>query len=314
MKRALSIAVALLTVLVTSAVAQETTGEIQGAVASQDGQPLSGVKVTIENPEVGFSRSAVTRDQGEFRFSALAPARYQLTAVLDGFQTVRRPVEVHHGRTSTADVSLEIGSFENTIEVTGDAPMVDVTSTVSGLSVNSDELMGFVPVQREVTNIALLAPGTVVQPRYWQQPGYLGLFTPEQGFASFGGASIGENSFQVNGLNVTSFRHMLGSTFIPMEFVDEVQVKSGGYEAEYGRATGGVISMVTKSGTNTFQGALSAYFEPESLQEQEPDTYWIQQPGRVAGASRGQRLAGRPDHSGQAVLLRIYALRRHLHV
>jgi hypothetical protein len=67
---------------------------------------------------------------------------------------------------------------------------------------------------------------------------------------------------------------MLGSTFVPMEFVEEVQVKSGGYEAEFGRATGGVINMLTKSGTNAFRGNLSAYWEPESLQEQEPDTTW----------------------------------------
>ena len=67
---------------------------------------------------------------------------------------------------------------------------------------------------------------------------------------------------------------MLGSSFVPMEFVEDVQVKSGGYEAEFGRATGGVISMLTKSGTNSFRGGASAYFEPESLQEQEPDTPW----------------------------------------
>jgi len=273
MRHAFVVCICLFLVATVPAVAQETTGEIFGTVASQDGVPLPGVSVTIENPEVGHSRVAETRDDGGFRFVALAPARYQLTAVLDGFQTMRRQVDVNLGRAVTVDVSMEIGSFENTIEVTRAVPMVDVTSTVSGLSVDSDELLGSIPVQREVTNIALLAPGTVAPPRYWQQAGSWGLFTPEQGFVSFSGASIGENSYQINGLNVTSFRHMLGSTFVPMEFVEDVQVKSGGYEAEFGRATGGVISMLTKSGTNSFRGGLSAYYEPKNLQEQEPDTF-----------------------------------------
>jgi len=187
---------------------------------------------------------------------------------------MQRRVDVGLGHAVTVEMPMEIGSFEDTIEVTGNAPMVDITSTVSGLSVDSDELLGSVPVQREVTNIALLAPGTVAPPRYWQEASNIGLYTPEQGFASFSGSSIGENNYQINGLNVSSFRHMLGSSFVPMEFVEDVQVKSGGYEAEFGRATGGVISMLTKSGTNSFRGGASAYFEPESLQEQEPDTPW----------------------------------------
>jgi outer membrane receptor protein involved in Fe transport len=273
MKHATMIVVGLVAIMVSTASAQETTGDVVGRVASQDGAPLPGVTVTIQNAEVGLVRSAVTRGDGTYRFPALAPARYRLTASLDGFQTVQREVEVALGRAATVDLSMQIGSFQEVIEVTGETPLVDVTSTVSGLSVDADALLGTVPVQREVTNVALLAPGTVGTPRYWQEATFTGLYTPEQGFASFGGASIGENSYQINGLNVTSFRHMLGSTFVPMEFVEEVQVKSGGYEAEYGRATGGVVSMLTKSGTNTFQGGLSAYFEPESLQEQEPDTF-----------------------------------------
>jgi len=254
--------------------AQETTGEIHVSVGSTDGLPLPGVQLTVANPEVGYSRTGVSRQNGTARFPALAPSRYEFTATFDGFQTVHRQVDVSLGRTVTVDLTMEIGSFQKTIEVTGEAPLVDVTSTVSGLSVSSDELLGSVPVQREVTNIALLAPGTVESPRYWQQAGSTGLLTPEQGFASFGGASIGENSYQVNGLNITNFRNMLGSTFVPMEFVEQVQVKSGGYEAEFGRATGGVISMLTKSGTNSFRGGLSSYYEPESLQSQEPDTVW----------------------------------------
>ncbi|MCK5379120.1 MAG: TonB-dependent receptor, partial [Acidobacteria bacterium] len=85
--------------------------------------------------------------------------------------------------------------------------------------------------------------------------------------------SVAENSYQVNGLNITNFRNGLGSNQVPMEFIEEIQVKTGGYAAEYGRSTGGVINMVTKSGSNSLHGSFSLFFEPESLQEQEPDTY-----------------------------------------
>jgi outer membrane receptor protein involved in Fe transport len=266
--------VVFLLAIPSTVAAQGTTGEIRGSVSSSDGVLLSGVQLAIENADVGFSRNTVSRENGAYRFPGLAPASYQLTASLAGFQTTRRQVNVGLGRTASVDLTLNVGSFKETIVVTDEAPQIDVTSTVSGLSVDSDELFNTIPVQREVTNVALLAPGTVEAPRYWQQAGSTGLFTPEQGFASFNGASIGENSYQINGLNVTNFRQMLGSTFIPMEFVEEVEVKSGGYEAEFGRATGGVINMVTKSGTNLFQGGLSIYYEPENLQSNAPDTYF----------------------------------------
>ena len=84
---------------------------------------------------------------------------------------------------------------------------------------------------------------------------------------------MAENAYQLNGLNITNFRNGLGASFVPFEFVQELQIKTGGYEAEYGRATGGVVNMVTKSGTNAFHGDASVYFGPESLQEQEPDIY-----------------------------------------
>jgi len=267
------VCVSLILTVTAPAVAQETTGEIVGAVISMDGAPLPGVDITLENPRVGFSRSAVSRDNGEFRFPALIPAQYQLTAERRGFKSVKVPVDVDLGRAVTVELSLEVGSFEDAIEVTAAVPNVDVTSTVSGFTTNTDDLLSKIPVQREVTQIALLAPGTYAADNYWQQPAWTGLLTPGQGFVSSSGSSFGENSYQLNGLNITNFRWFMGSSFVPMEFVDEVQVKTGGYEAEFGRSTGAVINMVTKRGTNIFRGGFSAYWEPESLQEQEPDAY-----------------------------------------
>lgn len=254
-------------------VAQETTGSVVGTVTSEDGAPLAGVTVQIEDIERGVQRFAVSGRTGSYVVAALTPASYQLTASLEGFRTITRSVEVELGRTVGLDIGMTVGAFSDEIEVSGEVPILDVTSTVSGFTTTTDDLLSRIPVQREATQIAMLAPGTFAADNFWQEPSRMGLHTPGQGFVSFSGSSYGENSYQVNGLNITNFRTMMGSTFVPMEFVDEVQVKTGGYEAEFGRSTGGVINMVTKSGTNTFHGGLSAYWEPEALQEQEPDTY-----------------------------------------
>jgi len=192
--RHVGVVLALVAAVVSApAGAQETTGAIIGVVSSVDGLPLPGVQLTVENPEVGFSQIGLSRGNGSYRFPALAPALYQITAMSDGFKTAVRQVTVSHGHTVTADFTMEVGSFSETIEVTGEAPQIDVTSTVSGLAVNSDALFDTIPVQREVTNVALLAPGTVETARYYQQAGSTGLLTPEQGFASFSGASMGNS-------------------------------------------------------------------------------------------------------------------------
>ena len=271
MKQAVTL-VALALVCSSYVFAQETTGSIVGTVTSEDGVPLPGVTVEIQDLERGLQRVTLSSRTGTFTVAALPPARYQLNANLQGFGSVNRSVQVELGRTVSKDIVMQVGEFTDQIEVSGEAPMVDLRSTVSGFSADTDDLLSKVPIQREVTHIAMLAPGTVAADNFWQEPAWTGLHTPGQGFVSFSGSSIGENSYLINGLNITNFRNMMGSSFVPMDFVDEVQAKTGGYQAEFGRSTGGVINMVTKSGTNTFRGGISLYFEPEGLQEQEPDT------------------------------------------
>ncbi len=255
-------------VAVVCARAQETTGAITGTVTSEDGQPLPGVSVTVVDPDTGLERTAIAGSRGDYRLTALPPAVYQLTAGLDGFQSSRRTLRVELGRTLTQDIGMVMGAFENTIEVTGEAPLLDRTSTVSGINVTADQLQARLPIRREATEVAFLAPSTAAGDSAFESG-----FTPGQRPVSIAGGTVSENAYQVNGLNITNFRTMIGSTMVPYEFLQEVQVKTGGYEAEFGRSTGGVINMVTKSGTNTLRGGVNAYWEPRSLQGSSPDTY-----------------------------------------
>jgi hypothetical protein len=236
---------------------------------------MPGVTVTISDADTGFERTTVTNTAGEFRFVALQPATYGLQATLDGFQTYKRDIAVSLGRTVKNDFTMTLGAVTDVIEVTGEAPMVDVTSTVAGLTVSTDEMNNRLPIGREASQIAMLAPASVSSDSAFtgSSAASTRVYTPGQQVVSISGNSVAENSYQVNGLNLTNFRNGLGSSFVPFEFMEEVQVKTGGYEAEFGRATGGVINMVTKSGSNSFRGGLNAYYQPSSLQEMKDNNY-----------------------------------------
>ena len=249
------------------AIAQETTGALFGRVRSQDGARLPGVTVTVVNPATGLRLSAVADGSGEYRFLALPPASYGLEASLDGFRPYRERVDVALGQTIRIDIEMQLGAFSDVIEVTASRPPpIDVTTTVIGMTADVSELNDRIPLKREVTQVALLAPGT--------EPGdqrFNGR-TPGQELASVYGSSVAENLYVVNGLNITNFREMLGSTRVPLAFLAEAQIKTGGYEAEYGRSTGGVFNMVTRSGSNQLHLDASLYTLPESLQGQSPDS------------------------------------------
>ena len=283
----LAVAVALLCAS-RFAIAQETTGAIAGRTRSQDGARLPGVTVSVINPANGFRLAAQADASGEFRFLAVPPATYNLEATLDGFRPYRESVDVALGQSVTLDIVMEIGAFEDAIDVTASRPPIDVTSTVIGLTTDVAKLNDRIPVKREVTQIALLAAGT--------QPGDVRFDgrTPGQNLASVYGASVAENLYVVNGLDVTNFREMLGSTRVPFAFLAEVQIKTGGYEAEYGRSTGGVFNMATRTGGNELHADASLYLLPESLQSQPPDSAFAPNSREKAESLEGNISLGGP--------------------
>ena len=151
------------------------------------------------------------------------------------------------------------------IVVVGVRQGVDFTRTTTGLTVDLEQLTKQVPVGRSLTAVTLLAPtatagGSAANSAFAGQP-------------SIGGASVGENSFYVNGLNTTNFDTYIGSVTVPFDFYKTIEVKTGGYPAEFGRALGGVINAVTKSGTNNFTMALHGNYTGPELEETSPDTF-----------------------------------------
>jgi len=247
-------AVALLLVAALPAAAQ-TTGRIDGRVADESGSALPGVTITLNSAAMQGERLAVTDADGRFRFLALAPGSYDLRAQLEGFGIVEQPdIRVQVDRTVTLQLTLS-SAFGDEVTVSGVAPIVDTTSTTSGANFDQ-KLFEDLPTSRTFTGLAFAAPGAV--------DGGI------SGNPSFGGASSAENRYIIDGLDTTDPAFGTVAVSVPQEFVREVEVKTGGYEAEYGGALGGVVNVITKSGGNDLEGDAFAYYSDDSLQGESP--------------------------------------------
>jgi hypothetical protein len=235
-----------------SAFAQDyTRGNLVGTVVDQAGAPVSGAEVSIKSNEQGFNRSATTDANGSFRVTALPTGSYSVTVTSGGTVVVEdKAVPVLAGQSNTyrytaGGTSTETADDGEAIVVTGARVKTnDFAATTTGLTLNVQSLAESVPIARSQSALILLAPGTSSGDTN---------FADCTDCVSFGGASIAENSYYVNGLNTTNFRTFVGNNTVPFEFYRTIDVKTGGWTAEYGRALGGVTSAVVKSGSNSFE-------------------------------------------------------------
>ena len=259
-KSVTALAVAVSLGMAAPAFADGTTCYIQGNAIQTDGTKISNATITITNSQTGLTRSVASDDNGVFRFPLLPPGIYTISAEKGGYKTtVQENVKVGISGKTNLNVSLASEDME-TIEVTGSSiAMVDITSSTTGIVVDTLTL-DKVPVPRNLTSVALLAPGTTRGDSAFGD------------LPSIGGASVGENAYYVNGLNITNFRTGVGSSEPPFDMYDTFEVKTGGYSAEFGRVTGGVINAKIKSGTNEFKWGVNAYYEPDALREDRPSS------------------------------------------
>src|SRR3954449_9861973 len=249
--------------LAGTAHAQETTtGSIGGLVTDEQGGVLPGVTVSVTAAQ--GAQTFVTDAQGRFFAPFLTPGTYVVRAELQGFRAAeQRNVEVRLGQRAELNLKMGVGGLTETVEVTGSHAVVDTTNTTVGANIDS-QMLARIPVNRTLADTLYLAPGVT-------SGGGTGRSNP-----SMSGASGLENQYLVDGVNITNpgygglgaYSIVLGSlgTGVTFDFIQEVQVKTGGYEAQYGQATGGVVTVVTKSGTNNMRGTLFGYAQPSRLQ------------------------------------------------
>jgi hypothetical protein len=256
--RAAAIAIAL---LLTSglALAQEVTGRITGRVTDQDtGAPLGGVTVIVQGPQ--GEDATLTSDKGEYNFTALPVGTYTVRfyAANTAVQVEQQGVAVSAERMVRINAKIASAAqqaAQQTYVITGRAPTIDVGSARVGVQFDS-QYTANVPLGRTFGDVIERAPGA---------------FTDGSGNVSIAGSTGLENNYLINGMNVTGLRYgslesghatLNGGTNIPLEFLSQIDVSSGGYQAEFGGAMGGVISTVLKSGTNEWHGSAFGYWSP----------------------------------------------------
>jgi hypothetical protein len=264
MRRQLIWALLLVVASFGFASAQETTsGSIAGTVVDAQGAPIPGATVSLTSNQ--GTKTFVTDAQGRFFAPFLTPGTYAVKVELTGFSPVeQKAIQVRLGqRADLGDLTMKVGGITEVVEVVGAAPVIDTNSTTAGGVLDSDA-MSRLPVGRNFTATLYLVPGV-------SDSSGAGTSNP-----SIGGGSGLENNYIVDGVNITdsgfggvgSYNAVFGSigTGVTTDFIKETQVKTAGFEAEYGQATGGVVNVVTKSGSNQFNGAVFGYFRPEAME------------------------------------------------
>jgi outer membrane receptor for ferrienterochelin and colicin len=239
-----SLLIAALVAVAAPAFAQPAqTGTISGQVMDATGAVLPGVTVTITSQDRGFARETVSDETGRYVFPAVPIGLYTVTATLQGFQTATvtdNLVEVE--KTTTVPVSMRIGALTDTIQVIGDTPIVDPTTVTATTRISKDEFEKL-PVGRSYQALTGVAPGVV-----------------GTGNVNSAGALTTSNLFVIDAVDTTDPTTGTFGTNLNFEAIQEVSVLTSAVGAEYGRAQGAIVNVITKSGTNRFEGSFKYLF------------------------------------------------------
>jgi hypothetical protein len=254
--------------------AAQTTGGIVGRVADEQGGTLPGVTLEARSPALQGTRIAVTDGSGRYRLTLLPPGTYSLDVTLSGFSPEsHRGVEVNLDKETTVNAVLHPAVAES-ITVTGEVPVVDVTSPALGTNLDS-RAVETLPTGRNYSSVVQITPGVSsdANPE-----------NTDQSTITVYGSSGNENVFLIDGVNTTGSEYGFQGKELNFEFIQAVDVKSGGYEAEFGRSTGAIINVITKSGGNDYHGDAFGYYDNDSLQKTARDV--VSSTGTVAGFTK----------------------------
>ena len=237
------------------------TGEIQGKVEDENSISLPGVEITAESPSLQGKRFILSSKSGEFRFPLLPVGTYTLFFRLEGFKTVvQKDVIVRLGIVTSLKVKMTLAELQEEIVVIAEAPLIDKTSTNTSYHLSSRDLEKMPSQTRTVVDVVKYAPG-VTGVRVNTRKG-----TASEGQPSFRGEGEEGNNWIVDGIPISGVRSRNAGMRINFDSIDEIQIISDPFSPEFGPASGGIINMVTKSGSNDFRGELSFVFMDKNLQ------------------------------------------------
>ena len=241
------------------ALAQQTTGNITGRILDDQGSAVPGVSVTALNAQTGFSRTTVTDAEGVYRLNALPVGTYDLTADLTGFAKVEnKAIVLNVGQTLDVNMSLKVASVQESVTVTGESPMIETRSSSVGGVVDIQRIESLPLNGRQFANLAATIPGVGLG--FHSDPTKSAQFSPQ-----INGGNGRNVNYQIDGgdNNDDTVGGLLQA--FPLEAIQEFNFVTQRFKAEYGRSNGGVMNIVTKSGTNDWRGSFFTMFRDKSL-------------------------------------------------
>jgi hypothetical protein len=264
----------VLALVVTGAFAQETTGGLQGNVKDPTGALVSNAKVELTGTSLVGKKEASTDSAGYYRFANLPPGTYAISVKAAGFSELKREgIVIEVGHLPSLDLTLTVGAAGTVVEVTGAAPLIDVTTETTQTNITSDVLDDVPHEGRSFQSVIQFAPSASNEPLMGNNRTSNGTGSVSPGNGSNGnaygysvaGGSDSENSYLVEGQSTANIIGGYSHTNVPFDFIQEVQVKSSGIDAEHGGALGGVVNVVMKKGQNQIHGSVFAQFENQAL-------------------------------------------------
>ena len=233
------------------------TGALSGVVTDDQGSAIPGVTITVTSPQLMGSRTAITATNGEYDFGLLPPGIYRAEFVLSGLEsTTRENIQISLDSTHKVNVTLSVGSFAEDITVIADSVVIDPTQTTLLQNFKQDHLKYASIGQAGRSYQTVLRQGAGVAS------------APGLAFPQVMGANLGQNTFLLDGINSTDpVTHTPGLNLV-FDSIQEISIQTLGKDAEYGKAVGGVVNVVTKAGGNEFEGSLDARYNSEEFIEQ----------------------------------------------
>jgi len=234
------------------------SGAIQGTVLDKSEGAIVGAEVSVASKATGTTRSVATSDTGSFRFDLLSAGVYTVKVSKAGFSTVTQNVELLVGQTATANVVLSPGAVSETIEVTGEAPLLDVVKTSVSQQITPSEVQELPLLGRDVANLAYLAPGVKATDSYDPTKNRYAIL-------SVNGQSGRNVNTTING--VDNKDNTVGGPVmqLPLEAVEEFVISTQRFSAANGRSEGAAINMITKAGTNNYHGSVFGFFREQQF-------------------------------------------------
>src|SRR5215831_12522103 len=235
-----------------------STATLKGTVFDPNGAVVSGAIVTITNTEKGISKTARSGADGTYQIPLLPPGSYQLQVEATGFiKELVRNLEMTLGQTTVYDMNLRVGAVTSVVEVTAEAPLIQVEQTQQANTINQNQVENLPNINRSMTAAVFTLPGVSdSEATRTQQPGFTGFATT--------GFSIGGSNGRNNLSTIDGGENEYGSgqyrVLIPVDAIQEYQVNRSSFAAEFGFTVGSSVNIVTRSGTNRFHGTAYGYF------------------------------------------------------